>query len=220
MYYSLYIRVRSTEMSFPLFVMVLSLTNDYSETVDGIRGDGLCSLWAVVIGFCFRFGENKINFRQELISDQIIQPTNIKDILKILMSFCTFILDNQTMLEDFNYALKDESLHFKLWEIKHLIAQLTSDSINTLQGDAHFKMLALLLNISIHVYSTETKQTFIFGKNKNAINIQTNGAHYSLLSNHEEVYNYDFTSYWWKEQWRGHPLNTDNTCIYVPTLTK
>ena len=124
------------------------------------------------------------------------------------------------MLEDFNSSLKDESLHFKLWEIKYLIAQLTNDSISTLQGDTHFKMLCILLQISIHVYSTTDKHTFVFGKHERVIHIQTDGSHYSLLANQEDVDNYDFTSYWWKEQWRGHPLNTDDTCIYLPTLTK
>jgi len=208
-------------MSSRLFVHFLGNTvGNNTETFDGIRGDGLCSLWAVLIGFCFRFGEQKIHFRQELVSEKKIQPNNIAEILEILKSFCTFILENQTMLEDFNSSLKDESLHFKLWEIKYLIAQLTNDSINTLQGDTHFKMLAVLLNISIHVYSTENKTTFIFGKNEHVIDIQTDGSHYSLLANQEDVDNYDFTSYWWKEQWRGHPLNTDDTCIYLPTLTK
>ena len=208
-------------MSSRLWVHFLDVRDgNKTETFDGIRGDGLCSLWAVLIGFCFRFGEQKIHFRQELVSEKKIQPNNIAEILEILKSFCTFILENQTMLEDFNSSLKDESLHFKLWEIKYLIAQLTNDSINTLQGDTHFKMLAVLLNISIHVYSTENKTTFIFGKNEHVIDIQTDGSHYSLLANQEDVDNYDFTSYWWKEQWRGHPLNTDDTCIYLPTLTK
>jgi len=207
-------------MSSRLLVHFLGdMVDNNTETFDGIRGDGLCSLWAVLIGFCFRFGEQKIHFRQELVSEKKIQPNNIADILEILKSFCTFILENRTTLEDFNSSLKDESLHFKLWEIEYLIAQL-KDTINTLQGDTHFKMLAVLLNISIHVYSTENKTTFIFGKNEHVIYIQTDGSHYSLLANQEDVDNYDFTSYWWTEQWRGHPLNTDGTCIYLPTLTK
>ena len=45
-------------------------------------------------------------------------------------------------------------------------------------------------------------------------------AELTLLANQSEVDSYDFMSYWWKEQWQGHPLNTGNTCIYLPTLTK
>lgn len=194
-------------------------TKRATETLDGVRGDGFCSLWAVLIGFCFRFGEQNLHFNQELVSERKTQPKKITDILEILKLFCTFILECQSMLDDFNSSL-DASLKFKLWEIKYLITQLTNDSISTLQGDTHFKMLCILLQISIHVYSTTDKQTFVFGKHERVIHIQTDGSHYSLLANQSEVDSYDFMSYWWKEQWQGHPLNTGNTCIYLPTLTK
>jgi hypothetical protein len=124
------------------------------------------------------------------------------------------------MLDDFNSSL-DASLKFQLWEIQLLLEQLTNEIIiSTLQGDTHFKMLCILLQISIHVYSTTDKQTFKFGMHERVIHIQTDGSHYSLLANQSEVDSYDFMSYWWKEQWQGHPLNTGNTCIYLPTLTK
>lgn len=190
-----------------------------TETLDGVRGDGLCSLWAVLIGFCFRFGEQNLHFNQELVSETTLQPKKITDILEILKSFCTFIRGfQQDMLDDFNASL-DDSLKFLPWEIELLYKQFIG-IISTLHGDTHFKMLCILMQISIHVYSTTDTQTFVFGKHERVIHIQTDGSHYSLLANQDEVDDCDFTSYWWKEQWQGHPLNIDNTCIYLPTLTK
>lgn len=206
-------------MSSQLRLLAQVSSGQATETFDGVRGDGLCSLWAVLIGFCFRFGEQNLHFNQELVSETKTQPKHITDILELLKRFCTFILECQAMLDDFNSSL-DASLKFKRWEIEYLITQLTNDSISTLQGDTHLKMLCILLSISIHVYSTTDKKTFKFGKNKRIIHIQTDGSHYSLLTNHEDVDSYNFMSYWWKEQWQGHPLNTgDASCIYLPTLT-
>jgi hypothetical protein len=192
-----------------------------TETLDGVRGDGLCSLWAVLIGVCMRFGEHNLHFNQELVSERKTQPKKIAHILEMLKSFCMFILacQDQYMLDDFNASL-DVSLKFQPWEIEYLITQLKNANISTLQGDTHFKMLCILLQISIHVYSTKDKTEFKFGMHERVIHIQTDGSHYSLLANQSEVEDYDFTSYWWQEQWQGHPLNTGNTCIYLPTLTK
>lgn len=206
-------------MCFRLWVHVSS-ARGATDTLDAVRGDGLCSLWAVLIGFCFRFGEHYLHFNQELFSETKTQPKKITDILEILKLFCTFILECQDMLDDFNSSL-DASLKFQDWEIRLLREQLENESISTLHGDTHFKILCILLRISIHVYSTKDKQTFIFGKHERVIHIQTDGAHYSLLANQAEVDGYNLMSYWWKEQWQGHPLNTDtDNTFYIPTLTK
>lgn len=194
------------------------------QIIDGIRGDGLCSIWALIIGISFIFPE-KQNVFDNLPFIEPRRVRNVTDIIGVLRDITTCILNDgggSDFLNDINHSAGPE-LKLEMWELKYLHFQLSQDMshINIIQGETHFKLLAFMLGVSINVYSTRDARSFIFGDSSHPlISIETNGAHYSLLITQDEVDNIDFTTYWWKEQWKGHPLNTGDDCFFLPTLLK
>lgn len=139
---------------------------------------------------------------------------NISDIISVLRDITKYILDEGiSFLTDINHS-SGPTLKLEIWELKYLHFQLSQDmtSCNIIQGDTHFKLLAFMLGVSINVYSIRDLRSFIFGNSDlSQISIDTDGAHYSLLITQDEADNIDFTTYWWIEQWRGHPLNFGDT---------
>ncbi len=192
------------------------------QIIDGIRGDGFCSIWALIIGISVIFPD------KQYIFDNLpfIEPRSVRrvgDIIEVLLDMTTYILSSGSdFLNDINHSV-GPTLKLEKWELDFLHFQLSQDMslINIIQGDTHFKLLAFMLGVSINVYSVRDSRSFIFGdSSKPKIFIETNGGHYSLLITQDEVDNIDFTTYWWKEQWKGHPLNTGDDCFFLPTLLK
>ncbi len=192
------------------------------QIIDGIRGDGFCSIWALIIGISVIFPD------KQYIFDNLpfIEPRSVRtvsDIIGVLRDITTYILSSGSdFLNDINHSV-GPTLKLQKWELEYLHFQLSQDMslINIIQGETHFKLLAFMLGVSIHVNSITDAQSFIFGdSSKPKIFIETNGAHYSLLITQDEADNIDFTTYWWKEQWNGHPLNTGDGCFFLPTLLK
>lgn len=203
-----------------LYVFMTIQNDDFVQLVDGVRGDGFCSIWSIIHGYMMRY-PNSTNIFSNLPFVEQRDINTIFDVLNLLMDISKYLLDmleqDADFLENINTTF-GYNINLQKWEIDLLYTQLC-DTVDMIHGDCVFKLLGLILDISICVFSVNDKQIFLFGNNeKPTIYIQTDGTHYSLLVTQNEVDEFNMTGDWWIKSWEDHPLNTGETCFYIPTL--
>ena len=172
----------------------------------GARGNGYCSIWAVLVGW-------SLGDRYDLIRNDVLgrgQPRNFDEFKNYILDFGKKIFILELIDENGNYTYPDTDIKFQKWELETMIYQLETpvDFINTIQGSAHFKIMAILLGYQIQVYNSEDNTITKFGDSTNSdIRISTNGSHYHPHNNKKSADLSHFTNrFWWNMQWEGHPI--------------
>ena len=203
-----------------LYVFMTIENDDFVQLVDGVRGDGFCAIWSIIHGYMMRY-PNATNIFSNLPFVEQRNVNTIFDVNHLLMDISKYLLDMLEQEADFLENVNTTfgyNINLQKWEIDLLYTQLF-DTVDMIHGDCVFKLLALILDISICVFSVIDNQVFLFGNNeKPTIYIQTDGTHYSLLVTQNEVDEFNMTGDWWIKSWEDHPLNTGETCFYIPTL--
>lgn len=177
---------------------------------DSARGDGFCSVWAVLVGWSILKKDRLI---KNVIGKPVSQPTNIDELL-------TIIID----VADYLYKLKGKDNEIKLGEqtiydfeinpnvdtsIQNQIKSIRSGSTDArIDGQIQFKIFSYLFEVTINIYDTTSKrlETYKPYENNNNIWIHTNNIHYH---NHNIVPEQDLSIlssnlYWWNQQWIGY----------------
>ena len=209
-------------------ILLADVSNDkdpYVNTIHGVRGDGFCSLWSVIIGYCINIATVSFN---ELPFIEQREVKTIVDVIIVLRDICDFILKApQILVEVILNDINGECEHpLEMWELNQLFEQLNQpiSYINTIHGDAHFKILAYILKISISILNEPERHTYIIGNfSMPNVYIKTDGSHYSLFVSQESLDNYEeLECHWWADQWKNHPLTTEENTftVFIPKLLK
>ena len=187
--------------------------NNKSETMSGTRGDGLCSIWAVLLGWSLLGRED---FFKNKLSSELTFPNNkytieivinsIKKNLGVILAMIQLGEQNYIPVSEiFNGNFGDQV--FTEEECSYTIMQLQKwKKLSTINGSAHLSILAILLGINIKVRDVSAKndiRIFSYGDENNAVvRITTNGAHYNV-HNTKKNKNLDHWTmkHWWKNQW-------------------
>ena len=206
----------------------------------GTRGDGLCSIWAVLNGWCLLNKTNLINAGLAkrwaersgaigLILENFekkykdVKVFNIKNIIEMIMEVSKLFLvqfkigDDETGGRVGEYHDIDviNGYLIKNWSLTELIDQLEKwQRISTIDGDAHFAILSIILEVQIQVRLVDEGQdgsmpVVKYGPDSLAenedqiIRITTTGGHYDF---HTNLNNGDLTNFkrtWWMPQWNN-----------------
>lgn len=201
----LYLEKKQQGGAFEGYPIIRSKSQDGSFVGDSARGDGLCSIWAILVGFSLLNRDNLI--RNEQFLQNSPQPTTMAEVIKLLLDVSNNIL--LPMMSDDNPFVEFENFRFSRGELEQLVFQLDQDisNITTIQGKAQFQILAMLLGVEIQIFDETTGRIDSIGHDSNdTIRVRTNGAHYHVHSNRTERNLEHFKNrYWWNLQWRGHP---------------
>ena len=189
----------------PFYYMITSMSKDSQFESSGVRGDGYCSLWAVLIGWSLLKERTKLILNQT--GEIFTQPTSMNELVQILISAAnTLQTEDSELLNTYNSIYNS---NIEKWELEALVAQLSqsSDTIQTIQGICQFKLLSIMFGIEIQVLDEETGTVDKFGNSDfDTIRIGTNGCHYSVYNNKKSNDLSHFTNkYWWNLQWKNHP---------------
>ncbi len=179
-------------------------TADGSFCCGGARGDGYCSIWSVLIGWSLLTRSDLIRNRELLDID--IQPTNMEQLRTILIRCCQILSQPDIMS---TIKIVEPWFTVQDWEIGVLKSQLelSSDKLQTIQGEAIFTILGFLFGIYIVILDKPTQKIYGFGDpNNDTVKITTNGAHYYPVSNTGDINNF-INHTWWRQQWVGHPIS-------------
>ena len=187
------------------YYRISAISPDLQFRCSGVRGDGYCSIWAVLIGWSL------LKERKDLILNQLgeifYQPKTMNELVHILISAAnTLLTDDSELLNTYNTMFNS---NIEKWELEALVAQLSqsSDTIKTIQGIGQFKLLSIMFGIEIQVLDENTGTVDKFGSSDfDTIRIGTNGSHYSVYNNKESNDLSHFKKrYWWNLQWKNHP---------------
>ena len=189
----------------PFEYKIESVSSDSPFESSGVRGDGYCSIWAVLIGWSLL--EERKNLILNQLGEIFTQPTTMDELLQILISASkTLLTDESGLLNTYNTIFNCD---IEEWELEALVAQLSesSDTIQTIQGIGQFKLLSIMFGIEIQVLDEETGTVDKFGDSAfDTIRIGTNGCHYSVYNNKKSKDLSHFKKrHWWNLQWQNHP---------------
>lgn len=185
--------------SFGNYPIILSRTEDGSFETGSARGDGYCSIWSVIIG-------------RSLISEQLFnplilsslgksQPTTIQEVIGIIIDITTNTKNFISGTEDFELT---DSLFVNKFELEYLINQLKKpfESLSTIEGVAHIKILAYLMNCNIIMKDITSNNIYSFNESGSTkIRVSTNLKHYYTHNVNTTKEVGLVTDYWWNHMW-------------------
>ena len=193
--------------SFKNYYEIRAISEDKTIETNGVRGDGYCSIWAVLIGWSLL--DRKDLIRNKIGNQKNVNPKTMDELLDAI------IIAGEALLEDDFYKTANLIYHhcnLERWELENNefgILQLKNKHISSIMGASHLKIFALMLGIRIDVLNKITKKIESYGDPKNdTIRISTNGSHYSVYSN-KKTLNHFQNRYWWNLQWKGFLKNAD-----------
>ena len=176
---------------YPIILCRYTDKKNKPQIMSGTRGDGLCSIWSVLLGWSLLgrsdFIRNELSSKLTFHSNQYTIEIVINLIKKNLGVILEMIrMGNQNYIsvsEIFNGNFGDQV--FTEEECAHTIMQLQNwTSLSTINGSAHLLILAILLGINIRVRDVSARndiRIFSYGDENNAVvRITTNGAHYNV----------------------------------------
>ena len=205
---------------YPIILCKYTDKEDNEQTMSGTRGDGLCSIWAVLLGWSLL---GRKDFIRNKLSNELTFPNNkytieivinsIKKNLGVIIAMID-VSDKQTKDKEITYIPVSEIFNgdfgdqtFTKEECSYTIMQLQQwKKLSTINGSAHLLILAILLGINIRVRDVSARndiRIFSYGDKNNAVvRITTNGAHYNV-HNTKKNNNLDHWTmkHWWKNQW-------------------
>ena len=206
---------KEESVSFDNYPKIESRTSDGKFEAGSARGDGYCSIWAVIIG--------RSLISEQLFHPQILEelglpePTNIQEVIDIIIRIAENILKKMHDMGVKTFPLTDTNI--AKWELEQLLFQLKQDTINSISGDAQFKILAYLMNCTIIIKNSEDTTIDKINKNRpTSIRISTNSKHYYTHNVNTNKRVTLITNHWWKHMWTWtrHPIIGEN--IPVPYI--
>lgn len=194
---------------FKLYPIIYAHTED-KGIISGVRGNGYCSIWAVLIGWSL-LEKDKLFINTDYISSDNKEPKNLDDIKKILIDQGEKFLNKLEEKNLFKIEI-NQNLVLEKWEIELMIYLLKEKTCDTINGIAHIKILALLLEVHILIYDNVEKKIDEINSNVfETIRITTNGKHYNVHYNKKDYNNENLeklkSSYWWIEQFKTFESN-------------
>jgi len=210
---------------YPIILCRYTDKKNKSQIMSGTRGDGLCSIWSVLLGWSLL---GRSDFIRNKLSNELTFPINkytIKIVINLIKKNLGVIIAMIHMTESeakktdikkeinyvpvsvlFNGNFGDQV--FTKEECAHTIMQLQKwTTLSTINGSAHLLILAILLGINIKVRDVSDSndiRIFSYGNNNNTIvRITTNGSHYNVHNTQKnKTLPHDLKdSHWWKNQW-------------------
>ena len=184
---------------FDSYPTILSRLGDTDFRAGSARGDGYCSIWSVIIG-------------RSLISEQLFhplilsslgksQPTTIQEVIGIIIDIATNTKNFISGTEDFQLT---DSLFVNKFELEYLITQLKKpfESLSNIEGVAHIKILAYLMNCNIIMKDITSNNIYSFNESGSTkIRISTNLKHYYTHNVNTTKEVGLVTDYWWNHMW-------------------
>ena len=216
---------------YPIILCRYTDKNNKTQIMSGARGDGLCSIWSVLLGWSLL---GRSDFIRNKLSNELTFPNNkytieivinsIKKNLGVILAMIN-ASDKQTKDKEITYIPVSEIFNgnfgdqtFTKEECGHTIMQLQKwKKLSSINGSAHLLMLAILLGINIKVRDVSDSndvRIFSYGDEKNdVVRITTNGAHYNVHNNKKNN-NLDHWTmkHWWNNQW-GKDTERENRLI-------
>lgn len=203
---------------FEKYSEILSKSEDGMIETNGVRGDGYCSIWAILIGWSLLNRKNLI--KNKIGNQKNMNPKTMDELINVL------IIAGEALLEDNFYVTSNlvyEHFNIEKWELENNeygIFQLKNKSITSIMGTSHIKLLALMLGIRIDILNKNNSKIESFGDPQNDnIRISTNGAHYSIYNNRQTLDHFN-NRYWWNLEWDGFLKNAglDTNQMMMPYL--
>ena len=187
-------------MEFENHKQILSLNEGVKNS--GVRGDGKCALWSILIGLSLLNRQEDIKNYPFFETKPIIK--SIEDVFFIIK----FIGQKLLELMDYNTKLfsYDEYHVFSRLELEYMMLDFNQNinDITILNGRCHFQILALIFGIEIKILYEDNNQITKIGNPQNdTIRISTNGAHYNVYNNlvYTNSLKHFINRYWWNLQW-------------------
>lgn len=179
---------------------------DYSS---GVRGDGDCSIWSVLIGWSLFTNRPNLFIYPHLPEDVKRNPKTIDEVKKTLITLFNSYIEMIPEGQD-EFKLGNDTV---LKSILILVRDQLKQNINsrrTIDGDSHFALLAMLMGVNIKVRNTLSSpyQIMSYGNPSRGkiIRITTSGTHYDVHHNNKTangILSGLSRKHWWKEQWKG-----------------
>jgi len=180
----------------------------------GVRGDGDCSIWAVLIGWSL-FNRQNLFMNPAVSNPQTIDKVKAT-LIEVIGNISVAGGNDEFPLNEYDTVLKSE-----LSNLKEQLEQNFNER-NTIDGSSHFAILAMLMGVNIKVrYTISFPNTVRSYGNKSfdTIRITTNGVHYNVHHNRQN-FNGDLSSlskkHWWKEQWKGSSDRKECKAVIQP----
>lgn len=185
----------------------------------GVRGDGDCSIWAVLIGWSL------FNRQNLFMNHPVSNPQTIDKVKATLIEVIGNIISVAGGNDEFPLNEYDTVLKSELSNLKEQLEQNFNER-NTIDGSSHFAILAMLMGVNIKVrYTISSPNTVRSYGNKSfdTIRITTNGVHYNVHHNRQN-FNGDLSSlskkHWWREQWKGSSDRKECKAVIQPNSTR
>ena len=186
-----------------------AISGDGQFTCGGARSDGHCGIWSVLIAWSLLNRQDLIRNGELLGIER--QPDTLLELKHTIIRVCDTLLQDGII-----DVIKSVEPWFDIeeWEISVLKAQLEMpiETLQSIQGQGVFTILALLLGVNIIVLDKATRTISSFGNSENDnVRISTNGAHYYPINNRSRK--------WWDQQWLDHPITKDLSPTLAPSLS-
>lgn len=190
-------------LEFKKYPIIKSKTEDNSFEGSSARGDGYCSIWSVLIGKSL-IDENIIKKELGYLNIESINDV-IRNILSITKNFIEIIKNQPDQKDSFDI---NDSLNVNLFELEFLKMQLEQkfEDIQTIEGVAHFKILAFIMHVNIQIENTVLDKIYSFNHEYlPTIRISTNNSHYHVRNSNKSPEVKLKNEFWWEHMWSWIP---------------
>lgn len=184
--------------------------SEFSNLCSGVSSMyGLCSLWAVLIGWTLlekSIDEFIVNneFVLQFISSESRRINTIHELYQLILKIGIDILSLMDEQESNTYEVSKKRLIFVRDELLLMINQFSEpiESHTEIIGRSHLQILSILLGIEIIVIDDDSGIINTIGiPSSNVVHILLRGGHYECLSLEDDLpRNFEY-KYWWRQQW-------------------
>lgn len=195
---------------------IIDAIGDGVQKRSGIRGDGYCSIWAVLVGWSL-LNRPRVIFHRKLLGRTWFEPKTLYDVSRVLIECCNILflrMKPQTQIELHGMTFFEYEVNPS--ERTSLQSQLLRNT-GTIDSQAQFKLLALLMGVEIHIAlygNDEVRVEKYNGGSGGVVRVSTDGCHYSVHARGSSVHMAN--DHWWREQWKGL---YDEDAMPIPILT-
>ena len=156
--------------------------NNSQHTQGIVRGNGLCSIQALMLGVIIRRQSDLFicGFR-ELFPEK----THVKDARECLEKAIVILMELLSMFisDDTPTVEIDDGIIITRNDYDTAIHELTSEHIGTINGIGHLKVIAVMFGVHVELFDTNSKILTTFGNPEyDTVFISTNGYHYEVHS--------------------------------------
>ena len=192
--------------NFPVVLCKYKTITGEEKEISGTRGDGLCSIWAVLNGW-------GLLGRKEFIKNNWSQKWSSKDAKNVKKFQISNIIEliSENLIKFIELMGDNDDIEIEGYTLfknicQNLLNQLLDwEKLSTINGHTHFQILSILLGCQIKVRILENGvgrlETYGADSLGGIIRITTTGSHYNFHCRNKNGNLKSFNKHWWGKQW-------------------